>query len=162
MSKKNKKVIKIKLLGDTEMPVKFKNGDWIDLCAAEDITLNQFDSANIPLGVCMKLPDGYEALVAPRSSTFKHFGIIQTNGVGVIDETFCGEEDQWFMPVVSLRKETVTIPKGTRICQFRILKKMGGKVKLEEVFSLTDASRGSCGSTGLTMSDLSRQMTEDM
>ena len=162
MSKKDKKVIKIKLLGDTQMPIKLKKGDWIDLCAACDVELRQFESTNIPLGVCMQLPEGYEAIVAPRSSTFKKYGIIQTNGVGVIDESFCGEEDQWFMPVVSLREGSTFIPKGTRICQFRIIKKMGKRVKLERAETLTCLSRGSCGSTGENMDDITKQMTEDM
>lgn len=159
--KKEKKVIRVKLLGKSRMPIKFKKGDWIDLCSACDVELKQFESANIPLGICMQLPKGYEALIVPRSSTFSKYGIIQTNGAGVIDESFCGDNDQWFVPVVSLKEGTTTIPEGARICQFRILKKMGKNVEFERVEYLSNSSRGSCGSTGETMDDLIEYVHKD-
>ena len=90
--------------------------DWIDLRAAEEVELKKGEFALIPLGVAMELPRGYEAHVVPRSSTFKNFGIIQTNHMGVIDETYCGDNDQWFFPAYALR-DTV-IHTGDRICQF--------------------------------------------
>ena len=93
--------------------------DWIDLRAAEEVELKKGEFALIPLGVAMELPRGYEAHVVPRSSTFKNFGIIQTNHMGVIDETYCGDNDQWFFPAYALR-DTV-IHTGDRICQFRIM-----------------------------------------
>ena len=91
-------IIKIKYHTDIDKVEKFNNGDWIDLRAAEDVVLHKGDFALIPLGVSIKLPEGYEALLAPRSSTFKRYGIIQTNSMGVIDESYCGDDDQWMMP----------------------------------------------------------------
>lgn len=120
-------------------------GDWIDLRAAKTVELKKDEFALIPLGVGMKLPEGYEANVVPRSSTFKNFGIIQTNHFGVIDETYCGDQDQWFFPAYALR-DTV-IQKNDRICQFRINKKMP-EVEFEEVDHLDEVSRGGHGSTG--------------
>ena len=138
--------MKIKVLEKTEgcMPVIFKQGDWIDLRLAEDVTLHCpkacklhrrkdkgkeinmeertrdviFESCIANLGICMQLPEGYEAPVIPRSSSFKKYGILQTNSYGLIDCSYCGDEDEWKMPMVATR--TVTIPKGTRIAQFRI------------------------------------------
>ena len=125
---------------------KFVVGDWIDLRAAEEVVLKAGEFKLIPLGVAMKLPRGHEAIVAPRSSTFKNYGIIQTNSVGVIDESFCGPNDQWFMAVYALR-DTV-IPEFDRICQFRIQAKMP-KVDIIEVIELDAPDRGSHGSTGV-------------
>ncbi|MEG1092320.1 MAG: deoxyuridine 5'-triphosphate nucleotidohydrolase [Acinetobacter sp.] len=124
---------------------KIKVGDWIDLYAAESITLSSGDDCIIPLGVSMKLPEGYEATLAPRSSTFKKYGIIQTNGWGVIDNTFSGENDIWGMPVLAMRE--TTIHEGDRICQFRIVQKMP-EVSFEEVAFMEDDTRGGFGSTG--------------
>lgn len=122
-----------------------KQGDWIDLRSAENIKLNGGDSAIISLGVSMKLPDGYEAHVAPRSSTFKNWGIIQTNGTGIIDNSYCGENDIWKMPVFALRDSEIRA--GDRICQFRIVKKME-PVEFVEVEHMDAADRGGFGSTG--------------
>lgn len=124
---------------------KLEVGDWIDLRAAKTVELKKDEFALIPLGVGMKLPEGYEANVVPRSSTFKNFGIIQTNHFGVIDESYGGDQDQWFFPAYALR-DTV-IQKNDRICQFRINKKMP-EVEFEEVDHLDEVSRGGHGSTG--------------
>lgn len=121
-------------------------GDWIDLRAAENIELKAGDFKLIPLGVAMQLPAGYEAHIVPRSSTFKNYGIIQTNSVGIIDESYCGDNDQWMMPVYATRD--VVINKNNRICQFRIMKKMS-EVEFETVEKLGNSNRGGFGSTGI-------------
>jgi len=120
-------------------------GDWIDLRAAETIELKAGEFKLIPLGIGMKLPEGYEAHIVPRSSTFKNFGIIQTNHTGIIDNSYSGDNDQWLFPAYALR-DTV-IHKNDRICQFRIIEKMKN-VEFEEVDKLDDISRGGFGSTG--------------
>lgn len=124
---------------------KTEKGDWIDLRSAIDISLKKGDFALIPLGVGMVLPDGYEAHIVPRSSTFKNWKIIQTNSVGIIDNSYSGENDQWMMPVYAV--EDTEIKKNDRICQFRILKKMLA-LEIQEVEHLNDVSRGGFGSTG--------------
>lgn len=124
---------------------KTEKGDWIDLRSAIDISLKKGDFALIPLGVGMVLPDGYEAHVVPRSSTFKNWKIIQTNSVGIIDNSYSGENDQWMMPVYAV--EDTKIKKNDRICQFRILEKMP-VLEIQEVEHLNDVSRGGFGSTG--------------
>lgn len=120
-------------------------GDWIDLRAAEDVTFRSGEFGIIPLGVSMKLPEGYEAHIVPRSSTFKKWGIIQTNHMGVIDNSYSGDGDIWGMPVYSFG--ATTIHKNDRICQFRIMKKMP-PVEFEEVDHLDGPDRGGFGSTG--------------
>lgn len=120
-------------------------GDWIDLRAAEDVDLWAGDFRVISLGVSMKLPDGYEAHIVPRSSTFKNWGIIQTNGMGIIDNSYSGDGDVWGMPVYAVRN--TSIKKGDRICQFRIVEKMQ-KPAVIEVDHLAGADRGGFGSTG--------------
>ena len=124
---------------------KTEKGDWIDLRSAIDISLKKGDFALIPLGVGMVLPDGYEAHIVPRSSTFKNWKIIQTNSVGIIDNSYSGENDQWMMPVYAV--EDTKIKKNDRICQFRILEKMPA-LEIQEVEHLNDGSRGGFGSTG--------------
>lgn len=119
--------------------------DWIDLRSAETVCLYKGEKALLRLGVAMKLPDGYEAILAPRSSTFKNYGIIQTNGIGIIDSTYCGNNDEWLMPVLATR-ETM-IHKNDRICQFRIQKKQP-TIKFVVVDKLGDEDRGGFGSTG--------------
>lgn len=119
--------------------------DWIDLRARENIHFEAGISRCIPLGVAMQLPVGYEARVMPRSSTFKTWGLIQTNSVGLIDEPYCGDNDEWCMPVIATRR--TDIRKGDRICQFRI-EKHQPKVIFEEVSSLNNPDRGGFGSTG--------------
>lgn len=120
-------------------------GDWADLRAADTVELKAGEFQIISLGVSMKLPDGYEAHIVPRSSTFKKWGILQTNHMGVIDNSYSGNNDVWGMPVLAMR-DTV-IHKNDRICQFRIVKKMG-KVEFIEVDRLEGDDRGGFGSTG--------------
>ena len=120
-------------------------GDWIDLRAAEDVTLKAGEKAIISLGVSMKLPDGYEAHILPRSSTFKKWGIIQTNHMGVIDNSYSGNNDIWGMPVRAM--EDTEIKVNDRICQFRIMKKQP-ELEFIEVDHLDGADRGGFGSTG--------------
>lgn len=143
---KNPLQIKIKYF-DNELPKieKIEQGDWIDLRAAETVELKSGEFKLIPLGIAMELPKGYEAHVVPRSSTYKNFGIIQTNSMGVIDESYKGDDDQWFFPAYALRD--TKIEKGERICQFRIIRKMP-RVKLIEVEHLNNKNRGGHGSTG--------------
>lgn len=122
-----------------------QTGDWIDLRIAEDVTLEAGEFKLIPLGVAMMLPKGYEALVVPRSSTFKKYGIIQANSVGLIDETYCGNNDEWHFPAYATRN--ISIPKNTRICQFRIIEHQPS-VGIVEVTELSEVNRGGFGSTG--------------
>lgn len=119
--------------------------DWIDLRAAKEVTLKKGEFALIPLGVAMELPAGYEAHVVPRSSTFKNFGIIQTNHMGVIDESYCGDQDQWFFPAYALRDTVIHV--NDRICQFRIMENQP-RIVLEEVAHLKQKDRGGFGTTG--------------
>ena len=139
-------IIKIKYIkDDMEKIVQIDKGDWIDLRVAEDIYLEPGEYKLIPLGVAMSLPSNYEALLIPRSSTFKKYGVIQTNSIGLIDETYCGDNDEWLFPVYATR--AVVIPKNTRICQFRILKHQP-LVAFAEVEHLSETDRGGFGSTG--------------
>lgn len=119
--------------------------DWCDLYTYEDVTLHAGDFRIISLGVSMRLPEGYEANIVARSSTFKRWGVIQTNAFAVIDESYCGNDDDWGYPVYATRD--VTIPKGTRLCQFRINKKQP-VIVFEEVNDLKSPSRNGWGSTG--------------
>lgn len=138
--------IKIRYLETGLVEVKVTEiGDWIDLRSAETVCLYKGEKALLRLGVAMKLPDGYEAILAPRSSTFKNYGIIQTNGIGIIDSTYCGNNDEWMMPVLATRE--IMIHKNDRICQFRIQKKQPA-IKFVVVDKLGDEDRGGFGSTG--------------
>lgn len=139
--------IKIQYKDETIERLKYIDGksDWIDLRAAEKIELKQGEFKLIPLGVAMQLPKGYEAHIVPRSSTYKNFGIIQTNHTGIVDESYSGPNDWWYMPAYALR-DTV-IEKNDRICQFRIQKHQP-EVVFEEVDALTGQDRGGIGSTG--------------
>lgn len=172
--------IKIKEITEGCMPEIIKVGDWIDLKAAKDIhlrcphakTLHRykngeepeklrdviFESTLIPLGVAIQIPEGYEAYIVPRSSSFKKYGIIQSNSIGIVDNLYCGDTDEWKMPVIAIKD--VTIPKGTRIAQFRIQLSQKATVwqkikwlfsnqaKLIKVSSLNTTDRGGFGSTG--------------
>lgn len=139
--------IQIKYLDPTLPPLEYIGGksDWIDLRSAEDVELRAGEFHLIRLGVAMRLPEGYEAHIVPRSSTFKNFGVIQTNHMGVIDETYCGDGDEWRFPAYALR-DTV-IHRGDRICQFRIMEHQP-HITFRPVDTLGDSNRGGFGSTG--------------
>lgn len=156
------------------VPEIIEKGDWIDLRASEDMELNgpyaiqarkdrervvNFDHTVIPLGVAIQLPKGYEAVVNPRSSIFKNYSVMLVNSQGIIDNTYCGDEDQWFMHVIAFKDSTIN--EGDRICQFRIQLSQratvwqkikwlfSNGVKIKVVDSLNKDSRGGHGSTGI-------------
>ena len=137
--------IKIKYFTDIQPIEKIEKGDFIDLRSAEDIDLDAGDFAIIKLGVGMKLPEGYEAHIVPRSSTYKKWGIIQTNSVGIVDNSYSGDNDQWMMPVLAMRDTHIS--KNDRICQFRIVEKQPD-IEFTVVEKLDDESRGGFGTTG--------------
>lgn len=137
--------VKVKYFTDIEKIKKIEKGDWIDLRAAEDVELKAGEFKLINLGVGMILPDGYEAHIVPRSSTFLKFGVIQANHCGIIDNSYSGDNNQWKFPAIALRN--TKIHKNDRICQFRLMKKMED-VTLEEVEHLNERDRGGFGSTG--------------
>lgn len=137
--------IKIKYLRDIKKIEKINAGDWIDLRAAETVKLKKGEFKMIPLGVAMQLPKGYEALMAPRSSTFKRHGILLANSIGVIDESYKGDGDEWHFPALAMKR--TVIQKNDRICQFRIIRHQPD-VELVEVFILGNDDRGGLGSTG--------------
>lgn len=173
--------IKVKVNKPIELPKIIKKGEWIDLKAADDIkfsapqadTLKRhtvdgktvahrdvaFDTKLIPLGICMKLPKGFEAVVLPRSSTFKKYGIIMANSMGVIDNDYCGNNDEWKFPAIAF--EDTVIPYNERICQFRIQLSqkatfwqkvkwlLSSGIEIVEVNSLGTKNRGGFGSTGV-------------
>lgn len=138
--------IKIKYFtNNIEKITKLTQGDWLDLRASENINLKAGEFKLIPLGVAMELPQGYEAYIVPRGSTFKNFGIIQTNHHGVVDESYKGNNDQWFFPAYAMRDTSINM--NDRICQFRIQKKMP-EIEFEIVEELNNEDRGGHGSTG--------------
>lgn len=124
---------------------KISKGDWIDLRAAEDVRMKAGEYKMIPLGVAMELPKGYEALVAPRSSTYRKYRILLANSLGVIDESYKGDNDEWNF--LAYATQDTMILKGDRICQFRIIKHQP-KIRFIEVESLGNKDRGGVGSTG--------------
>lgn len=137
--------IKIKYFRDVQKIEEISGGDWLDLRAAEEVTMKAWEFKMIPLGVAMELPKGYEAWVVPRSSTFKKYGVILVNSIGIIDEDYKGDNDEWNFLALAIR-DTV-IPKNTRICQFRIIQHQP-KTKRIEVETLGNPDRGGIGSTG--------------
>lgn len=139
--------IRIRYLSDNIEHLTYIGGksDWIDLRAAEDVVMKAGEFKLIPLGVAMELPEGYEAHILPRSSTYKNFGIIQTNHMGVVDESYCGDNDQWFFPAYALRDTEIHV--NDRICQFRIMEHQP-TICFEETESLGHEDRGGIGSTG--------------
>ena len=139
--------IKIKYFTEEIDKLRYIDGksDWIDLRAAETVDMKAGEFKLIPLGIAMQLPDGYEAHVVPRSSTFKNFGILQTNSMGVIDETYCGPNDQWFMPAYAMRDTTINV--NDRICQFRIITHQP-KINFVPSTLENNDDRGGHGSTG--------------
>lgn len=122
-----------------------KKSDWIDLRAREDLKLEKGEFKLVNLGVAIELPEGFEAIIAPRSSTYKNFFVLQTNSVGVVDETYCGDNDEWKLPVLAV--EATEIKKGERICQFRIIEHQP-ELEIEYVDHLGNADRGGFGSSG--------------
>ena len=140
-------LIKIKYFSESMERLDYidEKSDWIDLRAAEDVELKAGQFRLIPLGVAMELPKGYEAHIVPRSSTFKNFGIIQTNHMGVVDESYCGDNDQWFFTAYALRD--TKIHAGDRICQFRIMEHQP-RIRFEEAAYFVNEDRGGHGSTG--------------
>lgn len=139
--------IKIKYFSNEIEKLRFIDGksDWVDLRAAARVELKKDEFKLIPLGVGMKLPKGYEAHVVPRSSTYKNYGVIQTNSMGVVDESYCGDNDQWFFAAYALRDTVIEV--NDRICQFRIMEKQP-MVEFDEVEELGGVDRGGFGSTG--------------
>lgn len=169
-----------KVFNDTTLPKIISKGDWIDLHSVEDVTFNHpvafsrqrktangittstrkvcFDSKKVHLGIAMKLPDGFEAILAPRSSTFSKYNVMQTNSIGVIDNTYCGNGDEWMVNMIAF--DSSEIHKGDRICQFRIQLSQNAtiwqkikwfftnKIELVEVDTLSETNRGGFGSTG--------------
>lgn len=140
--------IEIKYHDDELVKLNYIDGksDWIDLRSAEDVVLKKGEFKLISLGVSMKLPKGYEAHIVPRSSTFKNFGIIQVNSVGIIDYSYSGDKDIWKYPVLATRD--TEIHKNDRICQFRIVENQP-MIIFNEVIKLDDTNRGGFGSTGI-------------
>lgn len=162
--------IKVKYFDGAKKIEKIEKGDWIDLYANKTVFVPYMGQVMIPLGVAMELPKGYEAHIIPRSSLFKNYGVIQTNHFGLIDNSYCGDNDQWHFPVQCTSPRThvkmdclinnkenhhlnevlmggTWIMKGDKICQFRIQKSMEN-VELVEVESLDNKDRGGFGSTG--------------
>ena len=139
--------IKIKYFTDKIDKLAYIDGksDWIDLRASEEVTLKQGEFALVPLGVAMELPKGYEAHIVPRSSTYKNFGVIQANHCGVVDGSYCGDNDMWRMPVIAMRDTQFHV--NDRICQFRIMKNQP-EILFEEVEHLEGKDRGGFGTTG--------------
>ena len=140
--------IKIKYHSDAIDKLDYIDGksDWIDLRAAEEVEFKAGEFKLINLGVSMKLPEGYEAHVAPRSSTFKNFGLLQANSIGIIDNSYSADEDIWRWPALAMRDTVVHV--NDRICQFRIVKNQP-KIEFMEVEHLGGPSRGGFGSTGI-------------
>ena len=147
----NNEVIEIEYHSDKINKLEYidEKSDWIDLRAAEEVELKAGMFHLIDLGVSMKLPEGYEAHIVPRSSTFKNYGLLQTNSVGIIDGSYCSHDDVWKMPVFATRDTVVHV--NDRICQFRIVKNQP-KISFEEVDWLEGPTRGGFGSTGIQQS----------
>ena len=146
--------IKIKYFDNAKELNMIEKGNWCDLYANKDMFISEGEKMMIPLGVAMQLPEGYEAHVVPRSSTFKTWGIIQTNHIGIIDNSYCGDNDQWFYPAYCLEPKNfidnqygTLIRKGDKIAQFRIIE-VQPKLEFEKVELLGNKDRGGFGSTG--------------
>ena len=139
--------IKIKYFSEQIEKLRYidNKSDWIDLRASEQVELKAGEFKLIPLGIAMELPLGYEAHVVPRSSTFKNYGILQTNSMGIIDETYSGDNDQWFFPALAIRDTVIHV--NDRICQFRIMEHQP-KIEFIETKHLGNEDRGGHGSTG--------------
>ncbi|MGP1349260.1 MAG: dUTP diphosphatase [Stomatobaculum sp.] len=140
--------IRIKYFADAIERLRYIDGksDWIDLRASENVSMKRGEFRLIPLGIAIALPEGYEAHVVPRSSTFKNFGVLQVNSMGVIDESYCGDGDQWFFPAYAVRDTEIHV--NDRICQFRIMAHQPA-FSFREVDHLDGKDRGGFGSTGV-------------
>ena len=137
--------IKIKYLRDIEHIEKIEKGDMIDLRAGEDVVMKKGEFKLIPLGIAMELPEGYEAHIYPRSSTYKNYHIIVTNSVGIVDNSYNGDDDEWLLCAYAM--EDTTIAKNSRICQFRVFKRQE-EIDFVTVDHLGNSNRGGIGSTG--------------
>ncbi|MGN0165065.1 MAG: dUTP diphosphatase [Lachnospiraceae bacterium] len=139
--------IKIRYISDDITRLEYIDGksDWIDLRAAEDVNMKAGEFRLINLGVAMELPKGYEAHIVPRSSTFKNYGIIQTNHCGIVDGSYCGNDDIWKFPAYAIRDTEIKF--NDRICQFRIVENQP-QINFHEVDKLEGGNRGGFGSTG--------------
>lgn len=135
--------VKIKLDEGVNKPIQY--GEWIDLYTAEETVMKAGENRKISLGVCMELPDDYYAIFSPRSSTFQKYGILQTNGITIVESDYCGERDIWYFPAYATR-DTV-IPKNVRICQFQLFRRHDD-IKFHYVDDMSRANRGGFGSTG--------------
>ncbi|MBS5937310.1 deoxyuridine 5'-triphosphate nucleotidohydrolase [Clostridium sartagoforme] len=147
-------IIRIKYFENATRLNKISKGDWIDVYANKDMFIKEGERAMIPLGFALELPEGWEGHLAPRSSTFKTWGIIQTNSIGIVDSSYIGDNDQWHMPVFCLQGKNeengvkgTFIEKGDKIAQFRIMEVMPA-IEFEEVETFGNADRGGFGSTG--------------
>ena len=152
-------IIRIKYFDKATKLKKITKGNWIDVYANKDVFVKCGERAMVPLGFALELPEGWEGHLAPRSSTFKTWGIIQTNSVGVVDDTYIGDNDQWHMPVYCLQGKDIEsddngeeikgtwIRKGDKIGQFRIMEVMP-EIEFEEVDSFGNEDRGGFGTTG--------------
>ncbi|AKN29514.1 deoxyuridine 5'-triphosphate nucleotidohydrolase [Clostridium carboxidivorans P7] len=151
--------IRVKYFQGSTKLKKIKMGNWIDVYANKDVFIKVGERAMIPLGFALELPQGWEAHLAPRSSTFKTWGIIQTNSVGVVDDTYIGDNDQWHMPIYCLQGKHIEfldeveqsgtwIRKGDKIGQFRIMEVMP-EIEFQEVESFGNDNRGGFGTTGV-------------
>lgn len=140
--------VKIRYISKEIEKLRYIDGksDWIDLRCAEEVDLKAGESRLIRLGICVELPEGFEAHIVPRSSTYRNFGIIQTNHMGVVDHSYCGDEDEWKYPVLAMRDTHLSV--NDRICQFRIMENQP-ELFFEEVEHLTKNSRGGFGTTGV-------------
>jgi dUTP pyrophosphatase len=138
----------VRYLADGLPELRYVNGtasDWVDLYAAETVTLAAGEFRLIPLGVAIALPDGYEAHIVPRSSTFRNYGVLQANSMGVVDNAYRGDADEWKFPAYATRD--ATIEKGARICQFRIVRNQPA-LRFRTAEHLPGGNRGGFGSTG--------------
>lgn len=156
--------IRIKYFKGATKLIKIQKGNWIDVYANKDVFVRVGERAMIPLGFALELPKGWEAHIAPRSSTFKTWGIIQTNSVGVVDDTYIGDNDEWHMPIYCLQgkasekyldessseveSDGTWIKKGDKIGQFRIMEVMP-EIEFEEVDAFGNSDRGGFGTTGV-------------
>lgn len=140
--------LKIKYISHEIEKLRYIDGksDWIDLRSAEHVVLKKGEFKLISLGIAIELPKGYEAHIVPRSSTYKNFGIIQTNHMGIIDESYSASEDIWMFPALAMRDTEIKV--NDRICQFRIMQHQP-VIEFEEVDDLGNEKRGGFGSTGV-------------